>query len=46
MAIMSPPSRSKVGVAERRTEIASLRADLTWRMLAVGGLVIAALRLF
>ena len=36
----------KVGVAELRTEIAGLRADLTWRMLAVGGLVIAALRLF
>ena len=27
-----------------RAEIATLRADLTWRMLAVGGLVIAALR--
>ena len=34
------------GLAELRTEIASLRADLTWRMLAVAGLVIAALRLF
>ena len=31
--------------AELRTEIAGLRADLTWRMLAVAGLVIAALRL-
>lgn len=30
--------------AELRTEIASLRADLTWRMLAVAGLIIAALR--
>ena len=36
----------KAGLAELRTEIAGLRADLTWRMLAVGGLVIAALRLF
>jgi len=36
----------KAGLAELRTEIASLRADLTWRMLAVAGLVIAALRLF
>ena len=36
----------KTGLAELRTEIAGLRADLTWRMLAVGGLVIAALRLF
>ncbi len=36
----------KAGVAELRTEIAGLRADLTWRMLAVAGLVIAALRLF
>ena len=27
-----------------RAEITTLRADLTWRMLAVGGLVIAALR--
>lgn len=27
-----------------RAEIATLRADLTWRMLAVAGLVIAALR--
>ena len=35
----------KAGVAELRTEIAGLRADLTWRMLAVAGLVIAALRL-
>jgi hypothetical protein len=36
----------KAGLAELRTEIAGLRADLTWRMLAGGGLVIAALRLF
>ena len=36
----------KAGLAELRTEIAGLCADLTWRMLAVGGLVIAALRLF
>ena len=36
----------KAGLAELRTEIAGLRADLTWRMLAVAGLVIAALRLF
>ena len=36
----------KTGLAELRTEIAGLRADLTWRMLAVAGLVIAALRLF
>ena len=36
----------KAGLAELRTEIARLRADLTWRMLAVAGLVIAALRLF
>lgn len=36
----------KAGLAELRTEIASLRADLTWRMLAVAGLIIAALRLF
>lgn len=35
----------KAGLAELRTEIAGLRADLTWRMLAVAGLVIAALRL-
>ena len=35
----------KAGVAELRTELAGLRADLTWRMLAVAGLVIAALRL-
>ena len=35
----------KAGVAELRTEIAGLRADLTWRMPAVAGLVIAALRL-
>ena len=28
-----------------RAEIATLRADLTWRMIAVGGLVVAALRL-
>lgn len=35
----------KSGLAELRTEIAGLRADLTWRMLAVAGLVIAALRL-
>ncbi len=28
-----------------RAEIATLRADLTWRMLAVGGLVVAAFRL-
>ena len=28
-----------------RAEIVTLRADLTWRMLAVGGLVVAALRL-
>ena len=39
------PEQFKAGVAELRTEIASLRADLTWRMLAVAGLVIAALRL-
>ena len=36
----------KAGLAEMRTEIAGLRADLTWRMLAVAGLAIAALRLF
>ena len=36
----------KAGLAELRTEIAGLRAYLTWRMLAVAGLVIAALRLF
>lgn len=36
----------KTGLAELWTEIAGLRADLTWRMLAVAGLVIAALRLF
>ena len=36
----------KAGLGELRTEIAGLRADLTWRMLAVAGLVIAALRLF
>lgn len=35
----------KTGLADLRTEIAGLRADLTWRMLAVAGLVIAALRL-
>ena len=35
----------KAGVAELRAEIAGLRADLTWRMPAVAGLVIAALRL-
>ena len=40
-----PSSNSKAGIAELRTEIAGLRADLTWRMLAVAGLVIAALRL-
>ena len=34
------------GLAEFRTEIAGLRADLTWRMLAVAGLVIAAPRPF
>ena len=28
-----------------RAEIAPLRADLTWRIVAVGGLVVAALRL-
>ena len=28
-----------------RAEIATLRADLTWRIVAVGGLVVAALRL-
>lgn len=28
-----------------RAEIATLRADLTWRMLAVAGLVVAAIRL-
>ena len=28
-----------------RAEIAKLRADLTWRMIAVGGLVVAALPL-
>ena len=27
-----------------RAEIATLRADLTWRIVAVGGLVVAALR--
>ena len=36
----------KAGLAELRTEIVSPRADPTWRMLAVAGLVIAALRLF
>ena len=36
----------RAGLAELRTEITGLRADLTWRMLAVAGLVIAALRLF
>ena len=36
----------KAGLAEMRTEIAGLRADLTWRMLAVAGLAIGALRLF
>ncbi len=36
----------RTGLAELRTEVAGLRADLTWRMLAVAGLVIAALRLF
>jgi len=36
----------KAGLAELRTELAGLRAYLTWRMLAVAGLVIAALRLF
>lgn len=38
--------RFRTGLAELRTETAGLRADLTWRMLAVAGLVIAALRLF
>ena len=28
-----------------RAGLAELRADLTWRMLAVGGLIVAALRL-
>ena len=28
-----------------RAEIATLRADLRWRIVAVGGLVVAALRL-
>lgn len=46
MVITSRPSSSRSGLAELRTEIAGLRADLTWRMLAVAGLVIAALRLF
>ena len=36
----------RTGLAELRTEIAGLRADLTRRMLAVAVLVIAALRLF
>lgn len=36
----------KAGLAELRTEIAGLRTDLTWRMLAGGGPVIAALRFF
>ena len=27
-----------------RAELATLRADLTWRIAAVGGLVVAALR--
>ena len=35
----------KAGIAKLRTELAGLRADLTWRMLVVAGLVIAALRL-
>ena len=32
-------------LAAMRAEISSLRADLTWRMLAVGGLIVAVLRL-
>ena len=38
------PGQFNAGLADIRTEIAKLRADLTWRMLAVAGLVIAALR--
>ncbi len=39
------PDMLLVEIATLRTEIATLRADLTWRMLGVGALVVAALRL-
>ena len=39
------PDQFNAGLAALRAEISSLRADLTWRMLAVGGLIVAVLRL-
>lgn len=39
------PDQFNAGLAEIRAEISALRADLTWRMLAVGGLIVAVLRL-
>ena len=39
------PDQFNAGLAGMRAEISSLRADLTWRMLAVGGLIVAVLRL-
>ena len=39
------PDQFNAGLAGIRAEISSLRADLTWRMLAVGGLIVAVLRL-
>ena len=35
------PDQFNAGLAEIRAEISALRADLTWRMLAVGGLIVA-----
>ena len=39
------PDQFNAGLAALRAEISSLRADLTWRMLAVGGSIVAVLRL-
>ena len=39
------PDMLRAETSTLRAEIATLRAALTWRMLAVGGLVVAALRL-
>lgn len=39
------PDEFDAGLAELRAEISALRTNLTWRMLAVGGLIVAVLRL-